>query len=155
VCSAFVDLLADTGLPGESWTNSQQRPAGQEAVTPEDVADALSVLRAASRWELAPARWTEVRRAATEVTIALAADDGRGLRAVISAIEVLGPVRRVAQSLALPASGEVLDELTSLVDVLTELESAGEFRQPQAIPVSIYLGDGTRHEQVESALRTR
>jgi hypothetical protein len=136
--------------------NSQQRPAEQAAVTLEDVADALSVLRGASRWELALARWTEVRRAATQVTIALATDDGPGLRAVISVIELLGPVRQAAQSPALPASGEVLDDLTSLIDVLTELESMGEPRQPQAgaqaIPVSIYLGDGTRHEQVESAL---
>jgi hypothetical protein len=136
--------------------NSQQRPAGHEAVTPEDVADALSVLRAASRWELTPTRWTEVRRAATEVMNALAADDGPGLRSMISAIELLGPVRQATRSLALPASGEVLNELTALVDVLTELESMGEPRQPWAgtlaISVSIYLGDGTSHEQVESAI---
>jgi hypothetical protein len=136
--------------------NSEQRPAGHQTVTSEDVADALSVLRAASRWALAPARWAEVRRAATEVTIALAADDGPALRSVILSIELLGPVRHAAQTLARPAPGEVLDELTALIDMFTELESAGEPRPPRAaaraLPVSIYLGDDTSHEQVESAL---
>jgi hypothetical protein len=143
-----------------SMTSSEGHEA--EPVGRDDLADALPVLRAATRWRLAPSRWTRIERSAAAMLTALAVDDGPALRAGILDLELLGPVRTAAAVLAVPAPGELLAQLTALIDVLAELEGEAGRRQPEAgarlfpatisFPVSIYLGEETGHELVEAAV---
>jgi hypothetical protein len=143
--------------------NSGQVPGTPQVITHDDITDALLVLHAVARWRLIRSRWADVGRTAAEAITALAVDDGAALRDVTSRIELSGPVRSLAvQESSVPAPAEVLDSLTALIGVLTELESAGDPPRHHAavpdypvtvsFPVSIYLGDEAGHEQVAAAV---
>jgi len=133
-----------------------------KAVTREDVATALPVARVAARWSLPLARWPEVNRAARAVLRALALDDGQAVRAGVSDLTLLGPVRRATRDITVPATGDVLADLTALIGVLSELaDLAGprgdgaDAREPSvsaSFPVTIYLRDESGHAQAEQAV---
>lgn len=133
-----------------------------KAVTAEDAASALPLVRVAARWVLPSARWPEVGRLATAMLSALAVDNGQDMRAGIRDLVLLGPVRRMTQEVAVPAPGDVLSDLSALIDVLTELANAGGpappeagaggSRSPVSLPITIYLRDESGHEQVEQAV---
>jgi hypothetical protein len=133
-----------------------------KAVTREDAASALPALRIAARWALLPALWSEVDRTVTAMFSAVAANDGEALQSGVRDLTLLGPVRRAAQDVAVPAPAHVLDDLTELIDVLAALTELGG-SQPAgddarglpgavSLPITIYLRDEFGHELVERAV---
>lgn len=114
-------------------------------VTREDAASALPVLRVAARWALPSARWSEIYKTVTAMRRAVAIDDGPALQAAVRDLTLLGPVRRAAQGATVAAPGELLDDLTELMDALSELIAVRSI----SLPVTIYLRDESGHELVE------
>jgi hypothetical protein len=134
--------------------NSPKPPA--EAVGYEDAGDALSVVQIATQWHLTPARWAEMDRIVTAVLGALAVDDGPALRAGISALTLLGPVRSASGSATVAAPDELRDQFDSLIGVLVQLSDVSHSQPPEvpveSFPVSVYLRDESIHEEVEAAV---
>ncbi len=134
-----------------------------KAVTREDVASTLPVLSVVARWTLPPRRWGEVGSAVRAVLRAIAANDGQALQAGVRDLTLLGPVRRAAQEVTVPAPGDVLADLTALITVLAErAELEGPPRHsdnmrilpmPGSLPITIYLRDESDHEMAERAVQ--
>lgn len=132
--------------------NSQDEPGGQLPVSRDDLAEALSIMRAAVTWTLAPARWAAVDRSAVALTAALAAGDIPRLQNEISALALLGPVRQAVTSVATVRVPEsVRTHVMTVIGVLEELQAPAH-AAPQFLPVAIYLSDGSVHDQVERAV---
>jgi hypothetical protein len=126
----------------------------ENPIGPDDVAEALSVLRDVIEWSVAPARWSEVDRSVTALTAALAAGDGSALRYQITVLELLGPVRQV---ITRGADAPVAPPDPIRERVLAAIADLSGFQMPNAagqevISVTIFMSDATGHERVESAV---
>lgn len=114
-------------------------------VSHDEVVDALSILREVMEWPLPANRWAEVDRSVTALAAALRAGDGGALRYEITVLEVLGPVRSHIALGNAEARASVPGRLRARVlEAIDTLEGY--------VPVTIFLSDGARHEQVENAV---
>jgi hypothetical protein len=83
----------------------------------EGHADALNVLRDATKWRLTSARWGVVANAVRAMAAALVSGDVRAFRDAVSDLELAGPVRatRVGDTPTVPAPEPVLEEIYELI----------------------------------------
>ena len=132
--------------------NSSGKPDEQTAFSASDLTEALSILHAVMAWNLLPARWAEVDRSLIALAAALAGGDDRALLAEISTLELLGPVRQGSRAGAtLPAPDEVRSHLLAAISTVEQLKAPNRDTR-QVFPVTIYLTDGSSHDQVELAV---
>jgi hypothetical protein len=96
------------------------RGAGGDALSSEDVEDAIDILNDVLQWELTTARWEQVDRLIEALGLALAADDRDTFVAALTELELLGPVRatRLGATPVVPAPAPIRERANRLVHEL-------------------------------------
>lgn len=85
--------------------------------------EALAALSDALVWNLSPSRWEQVRDAVGDLSAALSAGRLDALWQSTGRLELCGPLRvstRLGDTPALPAPKPVREQITDLIDALTE-----------------------------------
>jgi hypothetical protein len=131
--------------------NSSGGPDEQMSFSVSDLTEALAILHAAMAWNLRPSRWAEVDRALLAMAGALASGDNRSLLAGITTLELLSPVRQGSRAAILPAPEEVRSHLLAAISAIEQLKAPNRDAR-RIFPVTIYLTDGSIHDQVELAV---